>query len=291
MDSKLQEYLTEDMLELAVEGDFDRVIDIVRYVPQTVKVENVYAYSSQLNKKTEFHLRVLIKALLEELYKMKSKGVDVEIDEGIIGMIKTETLNIDSADDILKLYRSNPKVVEVPKVIEKVVDNLVRLPEKYTTNQVTATCHPINKVSVAKDEYAVTKRHEVPVPIVEQRAVTKTDYVEKAVLMKTVEEVPFTNLIERTNIESIDRHIDKICEVEKAVMVPGQERIVIQKEIQLVNQPVQEVRYVENVVEKIKEVERIVEKIVEKVVEKEVIKPVTVYRDKIVKETVYEVIK
>jgi hypothetical protein len=39
-------------MDLAMEGNFDRVIDIVRYVPQMVKVENVYAYSSQMNKKS-----------------------------------------------------------------------------------------------------------------------------------------------------------------------------------------------------------------------------------------------
>ena len=48
-----------------VEGDsLDRIVDIVRYVPQMVKVENVYTYSSERSRKVEFHLRVLIKALL-----------------------------------------------------------------------------------------------------------------------------------------------------------------------------------------------------------------------------------
>ena len=57
-------------------------------MPQVVKVENVYAYSSEKSRKVEFHLRVLIKALLEEIEKMKRKtGVVLEIDEGIIGMI------------------------------------------------------------------------------------------------------------------------------------------------------------------------------------------------------------
>jgi hypothetical protein len=34
-------------------------------------------------------------------------------------------------DSILALFRSVPRVVEVPKYIEKVVDNIVTIPEKY----------------------------------------------------------------------------------------------------------------------------------------------------------------
>ena len=55
------------MTEIIENDSLDRIIDIVSYVPQMVKVENVYTYSSQQNRKVEFHLRVLIKALLEEM--------------------------------------------------------------------------------------------------------------------------------------------------------------------------------------------------------------------------------
>ncbi len=68
--------------------ELERVVEIVKYVPEVVKVENVYAYSSEKSKRIEFHLRVLIKALLEELEKMKRKtGLVLEMDEGVIGMI------------------------------------------------------------------------------------------------------------------------------------------------------------------------------------------------------------
>lgn len=124
------------MAEIIENDSLDRIIDIVRYVPQMVKVENVYTYSSQQNRKVEFHLRVLIKALLEEMEKVKrDKGIMFEIDEGVIGMIRTEIMDVVDVDDILKVYRPVPKIVEVPKIIEKVVDNIVRIPEKYTTNQ------------------------------------------------------------------------------------------------------------------------------------------------------------
>lgn len=44
-------------------------------------------------------------------------------------------MDVVDVDDILKVYRSVPRIVEVPKVVEKVVDNIVRVPEKFTLNQ------------------------------------------------------------------------------------------------------------------------------------------------------------
>ena len=67
----------------------DRLVEIVKYRPQVVKVENVYAYSSEKSRKVEFHLRVLIKALLEQVEKMRIKsGIVPEMDEGVMGMIR-----------------------------------------------------------------------------------------------------------------------------------------------------------------------------------------------------------
>jgi hypothetical protein len=50
-------------------------------------------------------------------------------------MIRAEIMDLVDVDDILKVYRAVPKIVEVPKIIEKVVDNIVRVPEKYVLNQ------------------------------------------------------------------------------------------------------------------------------------------------------------
>ena len=61
----------------------------MKYEPQVVRVENVYAYSSEKSRKVEFHLRVLLKALLTEMEKMIARtGIVPEIDEGVIGLIK-----------------------------------------------------------------------------------------------------------------------------------------------------------------------------------------------------------
>lgn len=67
-------------------------------------------------------MRVLIKALLEELEKLKLRtGAVLEIDESIIAMINAEILGIVDVDDILKVFRVVPKIVEVEKIIEKAV--------------------------------------------------------------------------------------------------------------------------------------------------------------------------
>jgi hypothetical protein len=67
MDVQLQEYISSEMIEVICDDDIDRIVSITKYVPQVVKVENVYTYSSEKTRKVEFYLRVLIKALLEEL--------------------------------------------------------------------------------------------------------------------------------------------------------------------------------------------------------------------------------
>jgi len=102
----------------------------VKYVPDVYRVENVYAYSSEKSRKVEFHLRVLIKALLEELEKLKRKtGAVLEIDEGIIGMINAEIMDVVNVDDILKVFRVVPKIVEVEKIVEKIVDRVIEIPQ------------------------------------------------------------------------------------------------------------------------------------------------------------------
>ena len=52
--------------------------------------------------------------------KMRS-GVVPEIDEGVIGMIRQEIMDIVDVDDILKVYRVTPKIVEVEKIVERIV--------------------------------------------------------------------------------------------------------------------------------------------------------------------------
>lgn len=150
----------------------DRIVDIVRYVPQVVKVENVYSYNSEKTRRVEFHLRVLIKALLEEMERIKrEKGIVLEIDEGVIGMINAEIMGIVEVDDILRVFRSVPKVVEVPMVVEKVVDNIVRIPEKYTLSNLQTEAVPLQKPQMAVDEKALIVQAFTPVPLYSEKPV------------------------------------------------------------------------------------------------------------------------
>jgi len=127
--------------------ELDRVVEIVKYVPQIVKVENVYAYSSEKSKKVEFHLRILIKALLEELEKLKRKtGAVLEIDEGVIGMINQEIMGVVDVDDILKVFRVVPKIVEVEKIVEKIVERKVEVPEVVSIEKVVEKIVEVEKI-------------------------------------------------------------------------------------------------------------------------------------------------
>ena len=44
-------------------------------------------------------------------------------------MIKAELLDVFDIDDFLKVYRPVPRVVEVPKIIEKIVERIVEIPK------------------------------------------------------------------------------------------------------------------------------------------------------------------
>lgn len=130
LNAEIIELFNQEIIDLIEVDEFDRLVEIVRFVPQSVRVENVYAYSSSKSRRVEFHLRVLLKALLEQLEKIKAKtGAVLEIDEGVVGMINQEILGVVNVDDILKVFRVVPKIVEVEKIVEKVVDRLVEVPK------------------------------------------------------------------------------------------------------------------------------------------------------------------
>jgi hypothetical protein len=46
LDVKLQELLGGELIDVVEGESLERIVDIIRYVPQMVKVENVYTYSS-----------------------------------------------------------------------------------------------------------------------------------------------------------------------------------------------------------------------------------------------------
>jgi hypothetical protein len=70
---ELSEYFSQEILDVIEVDELDRLVEIVKYKPEIVKVENTYTLSNSKSRRVEFHLKVLIKALLEEMEKMKRK--------------------------------------------------------------------------------------------------------------------------------------------------------------------------------------------------------------------------
>jgi hypothetical protein len=61
---------------------------------------------------------VLIKSLIEELEKVKQNyKVDINLDEGIIEMLKGQVIEGLDVNSVLKLYRPLPKIIEVEKIV------------------------------------------------------------------------------------------------------------------------------------------------------------------------------
>ena len=47
------------------------------------------------------------------------------MDEGILSMISEEIMGFVDVDDVLKVFKVVPKIVEVERVVEKIVDRIV----------------------------------------------------------------------------------------------------------------------------------------------------------------------
>ena len=62
----------------------------------------------------------------------KRAGITPEIDDGVIGMIKQEIVDLVNVDDILKVFRVAHKIVEVEKIVEKIVDREIEIPQIVT---------------------------------------------------------------------------------------------------------------------------------------------------------------
>jgi hypothetical protein len=65
---------------------------------------------------------VLVKVLLEELEKLKKQhGVEVTLDEGILGLLKDQVIEGVDLEAVIGLFRPPCKYVSVPVVVEKPV--------------------------------------------------------------------------------------------------------------------------------------------------------------------------
>ena len=183
----------------------------MKFIPEVVKVDNVYAYSNEKSRKVEFHLRVLVKALLEELEKLKARtGATLEIDEGIIGMINQEIMGVVNVDDILKVFRVVPKIVEVEKVVEKVVDRIVEVPEIVPVEKVVEKIVEVEKIKEIEKQVPVPIEVPIIVPTTQDRVVPCEKIVEKPVEIPTVQDRIVEVIKEIPKIECVDRIVEKV---------------------------------------------------------------------------------
>lgn len=51
IDPRLSEFFSQEIIDLIQVDEVDRLVEIVKYEPQVVKVENVYAMSNEKNRK------------------------------------------------------------------------------------------------------------------------------------------------------------------------------------------------------------------------------------------------
>ena len=98
--------------------------------------------------------------------KLKT-GIQPEIDEAIINMIRQEIVDVIDVDDILRVYRVVPKIVEVEKVVEQVVERIVPVPHYVTVSLNKTEVVPVNTVQVVKDTVNVPLQISKPQPLIQ----------------------------------------------------------------------------------------------------------------------------
>lgn len=172
-------------------------------------------------------MRVLIKALLEEMERIKIKtGVQPEIDEGVIGMIRKEVLDLVDVDDILKVYRTVPKIVEVEKVIEQVVEKIVQVPHFVTIENTRNEIIPLNKAQVYNNTVNVPLQVPKYETLIQEKLVLAPEMHEKVVVSTAIEQNKFETVTEVPTVRQIDKVVNLMQDCLKVVEVPGPEKIV-----------------------------------------------------------------
>jgi hypothetical protein len=120
--------------------------------------------------KAIFHLRIMIKTLLEELLKLKDKtGAVLEIDEGLLGMIRTEIIDLVDTEDVLRVFRSIPKIVEVDRVVEKDLGRYLGvLTQAHPLNVESAKIvdRVVEKPVVVKDQVGIIMEKGITTPVI-----------------------------------------------------------------------------------------------------------------------------
>ena len=71
-------------------------------------------------------------------------------------MINQEIMGIVNVDDILKVFRVVPKIVEVEKVVEKVIDRIVEVPQIVPVERVVEKIVEVEKIKEVPRNEPVT---------------------------------------------------------------------------------------------------------------------------------------
>jgi ABC-type uncharacterized transport system involved in gliding motility auxiliary subunit len=78
---------------------------------EVVHVDNVYNYYSKSDKQNLYYSRVLIKSLLDELKRISNEHkVAIELDEGVLELLRTQALDGINIDDIISLFRPSARI-------------------------------------------------------------------------------------------------------------------------------------------------------------------------------------
>ena len=84
-------------------------------------------------------------------------------------------------DDILSVFRPLPRIIEVPKVIEKVVESIVPIPHRFELHHRTADVTGLQKQVIAQDSFGVPLEGQYGVPMIQEVAVPLENYTEKII--------------------------------------------------------------------------------------------------------------
>lgn len=96
-------------------------------------------------------------------------------------MVRSEVMDLVDLDDLLAVFRPLPKIVEVPKVIEKVVESIVPIPHRFELHHKTADVTGLQKQVIAQDSVGVPLYDQYGVRMDQEVAVELNNYAEKIV--------------------------------------------------------------------------------------------------------------
>lgn len=103
---------SELLAELIEGGSIERLKEIIVHQVDTIKVDNIYKYSSSKDNRLVFHLRVLVKALYEQFAALSAEaGVKMELDEGLIGLMREQNIEGINIEQVIALFRPPARYV------------------------------------------------------------------------------------------------------------------------------------------------------------------------------------